>query len=116
MKFTPSSMSPFHVSQIWKQQQQIIGPITVTSPIMCLYTSILSATLVEFTEQHSLRAESQTGLRPELATTHQLLEVQHFIIYKTCAHTLTRMLPGSSKAGVAWTYACAWCLEVFVQQ
>ena len=62
-------------------------PIAVTEPIMRLYAGILNARLVQFTEQGQLRAESQTGFRPELATTHQLLALQHFLSESRHART-----------------------------
>jgi hypothetical protein len=54
-------------------------PIAVTEPIMRLYAGILNRRLVQFTEQHRLRAPTQAGFRPGLSTLHQLFTLQHFV-------------------------------------
>jgi len=75
-----------------------------------------------------LRAESQTGFRPELATTYQLLAVQHFLSASQHARTTLCMLPRSQRClgrnsttpaladiadtGAAWAHA--WCTRLEV--
>ena len=54
-------------------------PIAVTEPIMRLYAGILNARVVSFTENNDLRAHTQTGFRPGLATQHNLFALQHMI-------------------------------------
>jgi len=54
---------------------------------MGVYASNLNARFVDCMKQHTLRAEIQTGFRPELATTHQLLEMQHFVSESQYART-----------------------------
>ena len=54
-------------------------PIAVTEPIMRLYAGILNARIVQFTEDNDLRAHTQTGFRPGLATQHNLFALQHTI-------------------------------------
>ena len=79
----PESINVSLVTPVYKKGDPFdtsnYRPIAVTEPIMRLYAGILNARLVQFTEQEHLRAESQTGFRPELATTHQLMALQHFI-------------------------------------
>ena len=54
-------------------------PIAVTEPIMRLYAGILNARVVSFTENNDVRAHTQTGFRPGLATQHNLFALQHMI-------------------------------------
>ena len=44
---------------------------------MRLYASILNQRLLEYTEQHDLRAPSQAGFRPAMSVAHQLFSLQH---------------------------------------
>ena len=44
---------------------------------MRLYASVLNQRLLDFTEQHDLRAPSQAGFRPALSVVHQLFSLQH---------------------------------------
>lgn len=54
-------------------------PITITDPLLRLYAGILNARVLQYTESHQLRAETQTGFRPGLSTTHQLFALQILI-------------------------------------
>ena len=51
--------------------------ITVAEPVMRLYAAMLNQRLLQYTEQHSLRAPSQAGFRPKLSVVHQLFSLQH---------------------------------------
>jgi len=106
--------------------------IAMIEPIMRLYGSILTARLVEFTERHSLRIELQMAFKPELAMTHQLLAMEHFISESQHARTplyacfldlkgayckiqqplLWQTFVNIGKAGAAWAHA--WCLGISV--
>ena len=44
---------------------------------MRLYASVLNQRLLDYTEQHDLRAHSQAGFRPALSVVHQLFSLQH---------------------------------------
>lgn len=57
-------------------------PIAVTDPIARLYAGILNNRLLNFTENHGLRAASQAGFRPRFSTVHQLFTLQHFIDHR----------------------------------
>ena len=46
---------------------------------MRLYAGILNARIVQFTEDNNLRAHTQTGFRPGLATQHNLFALRHMI-------------------------------------
>ena len=87
----PESINASLITPVYKKGDPFdtsnYRPIAVTEPIMRLYAGILNARLVQFTEQGQLRAESQTGFRPELATTHQLLALQHFLSESRHART-----------------------------
>ena len=54
-------------------------PLTVTEPLMRLYAVILNNRLLKFTEEHTLRVDSQTGFRPGLSTMHPLFALQHLV-------------------------------------
>ena len=60
-----------------KQLPASYRPITVMEPLLRLYSSILNQRLVQYTEEHSLRAASQAGFRPGLSVQHQLFALQH---------------------------------------
>ena len=79
----PESINASLITPVYKKGDPFdtsnYRPIAVTEPIMRLYAGILNARLVQFTELEHLRADSQTGFRPELATTHQLMALQHFL-------------------------------------
>ncbi len=57
-------------------------PIAVGQALYRLYTIILNARLVDWSEKHSLRSPSQAGFRPGRSTVHHLfalLALRHFI-------------------------------------
>ena len=51
----------------------------MTEPITRLYAGILNARIVHSTEDNDLRAHTQTGFRPGLATQHDLFALRHMI-------------------------------------
>ena len=69
-------------------------PIAVTHPLMRLYAGILNTRLLDYTEEHDLRAPSQAGFRPHQSVVHQIFSLQHLID--------KRMHAGQHKAAVGW--------------
>ena len=53
-------------------------PIAVTHPLMRLY-GLLNTRLIQYTEEHSLRAPSQAGFRPGHSVIHQICSLQHMV-------------------------------------
>ena len=51
--------------------------IAVGEPVFRLYASILNQRLLDYTEEHGLRAPTQAGFRPGLSVVHQLFSLQH---------------------------------------
>ena len=51
--------------------------IAVGEPVLRLYAGILNQRLLDYTEQHGLRAPSQAGFRPQLSVVHQLFSLVH---------------------------------------
>ena len=54
-------------------------PIAVTHPLMRLYAGLLNTRLIDYTEEHSLRAPSQAGFRPGHSVIHQIFSLQHMV-------------------------------------
>ena len=54
-------------------------PIAVGEPLYRLYTIILNARLVHWTEEHGLRSPAQAGFRPIKSAVHHLFALRHFI-------------------------------------
>ena len=54
-------------------------PIAVGEPLYKLYTIILNARLVAWSEEHSLRSPAQAGFRPGHSPIHHLFALRHFI-------------------------------------
>ena len=54
-------------------------PIAVTHPLMRLYAGLLNTRLIQYTEEHSLRAPSQAGFRPGHSVIHQIFSLQHMV-------------------------------------
>ena len=54
-------------------------PIAVTYPLMRLYAGLLNIRLIQYTEEHSLRAPSQAGFRPGHSVIHQIFSLQHMV-------------------------------------
>ena len=54
-------------------------PIAVTKPDMRLYTRILNARLVEFTDNNTLLAHTQSPFRSELSTLRSTFALQHLV-------------------------------------
>ena len=54
-------------------------PIAVGEPLYRLYTIILNARLVAWSELHNLRSPAQAGFRPRLSTIHHVFALRHFI-------------------------------------
>ena len=51
--------------------------IAVGEPVLWLYASIFNERLLDYTEEHGLRAPTQAGFRPGLSVVHQLFSLQH---------------------------------------
>ena len=54
-------------------------PIAVGEPLYRLYTIILNARLVAWSEKHGLRSPAQAGFRPGQSPIHHLFALRHFI-------------------------------------
>ena len=54
-------------------------PIEVGEPLYRLYTIILNARLVAWSEEHKLRSPAQAGFRPRQSAIHHLFALRHFI-------------------------------------
>ena len=54
-------------------------PIAVTHPLMRLYAGLLNTRLLEYTEEHGLRAPSQAGFRPGHFVVHQIFSLRHMV-------------------------------------
>ena len=54
-------------------------PIAVGEPLSRLYTIILNARLVAWSEEHGLRSPAQAGFRPGHSPIHHLFALRHFI-------------------------------------
>ena len=54
-------------------------PIAVGEPLYRLYTIILNARLVAWSEEHGLRSPVQAGFRPRQSAIHHLFALRHFI-------------------------------------
>ena len=54
-------------------------PICVTNPLVRQYARILNTRLVGYLERLHIRSPTQSGFRPGLPTTHQLLAFQHLL-------------------------------------
>ena len=52
-------------------------PIAVPDTVNKLFSSVLLQRLLDFTEQRSLRAQSQAGFRPQQSVVHQLFTLEH---------------------------------------
>ena len=50
-------------------------PIAVTRPLMRLYAGLLNTRLLEYTEEHGLRAPTQAGFRPSHSVVHQIISL-----------------------------------------
>ena len=81
--FIPPDINGGLVTPVFKKGDPLdtgnYRPIAVTEPIMRLYAGILNAKVVQYTEDNHLRAATQTGFRPGLATQHNLFALQHMI-------------------------------------
>ena len=54
-------------------------PIAVTHPLMRLYAGLLNTRLIQYTDEHSLRAPSQAGFRPGHSAIHRFFSLQHMV-------------------------------------
>ena len=62
-----------------KDDRNKFRPIAVTHPLMRLYAGLLNTRLLEYTEEHGLRAPSQAGFRPGHSVVHQTFSLQHMV-------------------------------------
>ncbi|RYE04530.1 MAG: reverse transcriptase family protein [Rickettsiaceae bacterium] len=79
----PSCMSSALVTPIHKKgavaDPANYRPIAVGEPLYRLYTIILNARLVAWSEEHGLRSPVQAGFRPRQSAIHHLFALRHFI-------------------------------------
>ena len=81
--FIPASLNHALITSVYKKGSRTdtrnYRPIAVIEPLIKLYSSILNARMIQFTEDNNLRAPSQAGFRPNLSTLHPLMSLQHFL-------------------------------------